>query len=486
MVPSQFLIVMKGVLFKTESNNNYYYSYNSRISTIIHPNFADLIEGKSSNDVYYSNKFDYLKRHGFFNDKNDIKFGRLTASMVKESIRQTAQITFEITDFCNLNCAYCYFGKIYEDNDGRNQKNINVDLAKKLIDYLFENKPKNKFKKVIIGFYGGEPLLNIEAITTLVCYINNISKYKGISVEYTMTTNATLLSKNIDFLVENKFNLLVSIDGDKLGDSYRVFKSNNKNSFDNVVENIDYVYYNYPKYFREHVKFNSVLHNHNSINSIFVFLYGRYKKIPRVAQLTSDGILKSEENRFKNMFNSIVKSEIEFKEKSPELYKLSYSEMTSYKEVSAFLKYDTMNFYVSNIIFLSHKNELYFPTSTCIPGQKKIYFTTHGKILPCEKINYRFYIGSVSDKVYLDYLDIADRYNGYYNKLEKMCQKCYLHRFCDTCMFHMSGIKDSFKSGVCEYFFDLNKYSNKLKRIYSFLERNSNVFSKIIEDDILL
>ena len=42
-----------------------------------------------------------------------------------------------------------------------------------------------------------------------------------------MTTNAMLLDRYLDYLVEKGFHLLVSLDGDKDGDSYRVDKSGN-------------------------------------------------------------------------------------------------------------------------------------------------------------------------------------------------------------------------------------------------------------------
>lgn len=55
-----------------------------------------------------------------------------------------------------------------------------------------------------------------------------------------MTTNATLVHKHIDFLVENEFKLLISLDGNEVNHSYRVF-NNNKNSHKTVIKNIDII-----------------------------------------------------------------------------------------------------------------------------------------------------------------------------------------------------------------------------------------------------
>ena len=48
---------------------------------------------------------------------------------------------------------------------------------------------------------------------------------------FNMTTNATLIHKYIDFIVENNIELLISFDGNEKAHSYRTYASNNKNSF---------------------------------------------------------------------------------------------------------------------------------------------------------------------------------------------------------------------------------------------------------------
>lgn len=85
-----------------------------------------------------------------------------------------------------------------------------------------------------------------------------------------MTTNAVLLEQYMDFLVKNNFEILISLDGNKYNDSYRVFKNGNS-SFDTVISNIDKLYSSYPAYFIQNVKFNSVLHNRNSVKDANTF-----------------------------------------------------------------------------------------------------------------------------------------------------------------------------------------------------------------------
>lgn len=49
-------------------------------------------------------------------------------------------------------------------------------------------------------------------------------KVGGVNFQYNMTTNGVLLHKHIDYLVENGFRLLISLDGDKINHSYRINK----------------------------------------------------------------------------------------------------------------------------------------------------------------------------------------------------------------------------------------------------------------------
>ena len=54
----------------------------------------------------------------------------LTAGQIKSALANTPQITFEVTDACNLRCEYCAYGKLYADYDKREDKMLSVEAAK--------------------------------------------------------------------------------------------------------------------------------------------------------------------------------------------------------------------------------------------------------------------------------------------------------------------------------------------------------------------
>jgi uncharacterized protein len=130
--------------------------------------------------------------------------------------------------------------------------------------------------------------------------------------------------------------------------------------------------------------------------------------------------------------------------------------------------------------------ERQLPTGTCPPFSKKIFVTSRNKLLPCEKINYKYFMGEVSETVNIDIAKITRQYNFYYNHLKKHCQVCYAYRFCGVCLFHINNIDNAnTEEFVCDRFQDQMTFKNKLHRIFSFLEKHPNDFSEILENVIL-
>ena len=75
-----------------------------------------------------------------------------------------------------------------------------------------------------------------------------------------MTTNATLLNMDIaDFLVQNDFNITISLDGPRnIHNKNRIFANSNKGTFDLIMENIALIREKYP-FFDKKISFNAVI-----------------------------------------------------------------------------------------------------------------------------------------------------------------------------------------------------------------------------------
>ena len=475
------------IIHTTDSNNSYIYDYFNRLSMLIHPEFEKVYQKNSNVDLYYLKKYDYLKEHGFFSNHVPDNFGILDEKMVENSIVQTRQIVFETTDSCNLNCTYCALGDLYRGYDLREKKNINESSAIKLLKYIVDLKYKNKNNKLTIGFYGGEPLINIQFIKKIVEITKQMKFETGINFDYAMTSNGTLIHKCFRFLVENNFKLLISLDGNEENHSYRFFKKNRKNSFQKVTENLDMIQRKYPEYFSSQVNFNAVLHNRNSVKEIYEFIYYRYKKIPRIAELNLRDIKQENKEILKSIFNNRRKSEVEFQKEESELFNLTHNESFAYRELTDFLKHFSVNYYVSNLNSLFQDSEKYLPTCTCIPFSLRIFLTNNNKLLPCEKINYNNSFGRISENVEIDISDVTRQYNFYFDHIKKFCENCYVYRFCSVCIFHLSYIdKIDSQEFVCDNFHGQNAFKDKLFFIFSYFEKNPKDFPNIIENHMII
>lgn len=93
--------------------------------------------------------------------REDIKYTGLTAESIRRQLLNLRHLVFEVTDNCNLKCKYCGYGEFYNSYDERKSRNLPVDKAVRLIDYLFflwkESGVDFYIHSLTVSFYGGEP-----------------------------------------------------------------------------------------------------------------------------------------------------------------------------------------------------------------------------------------------------------------------------------------------------------------------------------------
>ena len=478
-----------------ENKVKYFYDINQTTYCLIHPLllyyylFDDKLENEKESIVldsfddiekkYYKEKYLFLKSNGFFsqiNYQNDIS-NFLTENTVLELIKNLNQIVFEVTDKCNLHCTYCAYGELYNDYDKRDDKMMPFKIIQNTIDYL---KPilSQTNDILYVSFYGGEPLLNMDVIKMAVEYLKKSDLNRKIC--YTMTTNGILLDKYIDFLSENKFKILVSIDGDYNHNSYRVFHSG-KSSFDKLFTNLKLIKEKYPQYFVDNIEFNTVLHNRNSIEGAHHFLYKEFGKVTTIAPLDNSGIIPEKLDQFKKMYHDIG-TELAHIEDKESLINQQIAKNPIVNDVALFLKtlikYTDYEFYEDILAQENLSNKI--PTGTCFPFQKKMFITVNGKILACERIDQKYTLGNVNmEKVEIDYVEITQKYNDYFSKIKSQCVLCYKYETCTQCLFQIDDFLQQYK---CPNFFNKERFSNYLARIISSIEETPTIITKIIKE----
>jgi uncharacterized protein len=107
-------------------------------------------------------------------NKYDMIQNRYSADDIKRWLANTFQIVYEVTESCNMTCKYCGYGELYTNPDERKNQSLDLDIAKKVLDYMMElfESPLNRkhHKKISLSFYGGEPLYNMSLIKEMVNY----------------------------------------------------------------------------------------------------------------------------------------------------------------------------------------------------------------------------------------------------------------------------------------------------------------------------
>jgi uncharacterized protein len=149
-------------------------------------------------------------------------------------------MVLNVTNQCNLSCTYCYeYGedKIVDTENGKKPKFMSDATARDSVDFMFKEAGANK--RAHLTFFGGETLLNFPVLRKTVIYAREQAAALGKEVDFSLTTNATLLKPEIvDFVVEHGISVTVSIDGPPaLQDKFRVFH-NGAGSYDVVAPKI--------------------------------------------------------------------------------------------------------------------------------------------------------------------------------------------------------------------------------------------------------
>ena len=131
-----------------------------------------------------------------------------------------------LTHACNLRCRYCYAG-------AKSGRSMTEDTALQTLDFLAAQSDG----PCAATFFGGEPLLQLDLIKTVVA--RGKSQFPG-KFAFRMATNGTLLTPDvIDFLKANDVYFSLSLDGSPEQQNFNRVDVSGKGSYDRVAAGID-------------------------------------------------------------------------------------------------------------------------------------------------------------------------------------------------------------------------------------------------------
>ncbi len=340
-----------------------------------------------------------------------------------------SSIALEVTENCNLHCGYClYCSKDYPTFREHSKKNMSLQNGYKAIDF-FARYCSPDSENLIIGFYGGEPVLNLPLIKELVSYSKRKLDYQRL--RFTLTSNGTLLIPSVlDYLVEEDFLLTLSLDGpEAVHDRMRVKKDDYTGTFRDVMAVLDYLQKNHPAFFNQNLSFSTVLAPPFDFEELDNF-FSRFpiRVLPSMMEY-NDNISRKQRitapgwDKLKTKFREKIRDHQWGRD-----YRNRGGSFLFSLFVPGLKKFVKRNLEVSPFpnIF---KNSFGF----CYPGEERLFIDSEGQIYLCEKVDGNG-IGILGDletgidwhKVDL-FLDLLEEHE--YNT----CQSCWLIRLCSIC-----------------------------------------------------
>lgn len=338
--------------------------------------------------------------------------------------RRLQKITLQLTQDCNFRCKYCH----YTMNDGtqrvHSKKKMDFDMVKKGILFLRDHSVDSP--EVYIGFYGGEPLLVFDMLKKAVEYAEEM--FEGKKINFTVTTNATLFSKEIiEFFEQHHIQTMISLDGPKeIHDKNRVFE-NGQGTFDSVMNKVNLIRIKYPKFFKE-ISFSMVIDPQNDYGKIDKL----FKEYPFLKRMNITATVVDDISIHKNIYSEEYVSKAAYKEFLAYLHVLDRIPL---KKLDPVTKGKVISIRKTMSEFQTHKgfNQIGAPGGPCVPGEVRLMLTTEGNFIVCERVN------EISDCMILGNINKGIDVDKAYKLLnvaqvtQEACKNCWAFWGCNLC-----------------------------------------------------
>lgn len=437
---------MRGLYFST--NNNSYF-YDDETGVVHATSMPENTSGRSP-IVYGERRYHHIA----CNDLSSL-YKQLPSSM----------LILIVTEDCNFRCKYCVYSGVYDNQRKHNSSVMSLETAHKAVEnylaFLDRLRKNNLNISPVIGFYGGEPLLNFDLIRYVVTLTD--SRYPG-KTRYSITTNASLLTPDIiDFFVSHNFTLTISLNGGKdENDRNRVF-ANGTGTYEIIMGKIAYIKHHYPSFFSERLIISSVYDSGTNLEEFNRFFEApMWKEIPLIVMPVS--MLFSEwYEQYGSQKNRAMRETLLAWQ---DLY---YNHLVSDEHISKLEK----SLFASQVLrILLRRTEtlpLFTPfTNTCIPGTK-VAVAPNGNLFCCEKMNYSRPIGTAEN--WIDEEFVLKLINDYNSGLGPQCINCPISRVCPICysqVFDANGNVCPPSKRTCDNY--IKSVRDTFEKIYCLME----------------
>jgi len=456
-------------LIKTKSNNYLYDSYSNSIVKIEDINEVEIGKVEIKEEIR-----NHLIENKIFSEVYEPDFIEIDKEEIRNSIKKGLNhIILNVTEKCNLQCKYCAFSGIYQHKRHYSDYNMTDKVALKSIDFFMKRNTNSK--EIIVGFYGGEPLLNFSLIKRIVNEIKEKHSQRKSKIRFSMTTNGTLLKNEIlEFLVKNNFKISVSLDGPKeIHDKWRVTLNGNP-TYDLITSNLYEIKKNYPEYYNKIVFEATVTPPYDllRINHFFINNELTKKNMVRLSFVNTYKLKKTYENK-KSSINTKINECISY------IKNCLQDDRVEDTEVLLSLFFPTLK-RIHNREKINKTMKLNI-NGICNPISRRLFVDRKGKVYLCEKLDYFISFGSVYKGI--DYKKIFKILDIYRNAVIENCKACWARYFCNACF---KTIADKNKIDINLKFKYCSSIKNRIEKLLSLYlsvyEQNPEILKKLFSE----
>jgi uncharacterized protein len=177
--------------------------------------------------------------NGFLVDSQEADRRRLDEYLAEvKSNRTELNVTVLTTLQCNFACDYCFQGDHGDYNKYADR--MSPETAGRVADWIEREMDRVGPERVVLTFFGGEPLLNLPVMYALAERAWHATEARGIALYVNIITNGLLLTPEVvDRLLPYGLNgIKITLDGDR--DTHNRMRPlrGGQGTFDRIVENV--------------------------------------------------------------------------------------------------------------------------------------------------------------------------------------------------------------------------------------------------------
>ncbi len=334
-----------------------------------------------------------------------------TESLKKRKEKPLGVLLLEITEQCDLRCDYCINSGDYSHERTYGGKKMDFDVAKRALEDLV---PLSRGSS-LIGFYGGEPLLNMELIKRIINYSKE--RFPEKELMFSMTTNFFAGQNHIREIVDNGMYINLSLDGPRIvHDRFRKTKEG-RPTYDKIISNLKGVEEYSPGYVQSHFFILSTCYDPNDLAKVIEYF--------------------DEEELFVSHINSVEKKGRNQGESFPEADNRNLDSEYVRRILNGEETKTLRRLFDQDLKAVAFRGEEAIPSElmlhgSCYPGRRRVFVDISGGYHPCERFGSRMRIGSISEGLQSD---LSDQMVDNFAKIrEGLCGECWAQRLCKPCL----------------------------------------------------